>query len=124
MKIRWDQKDPDWRIGDGVVQDTSGDVIFTVPFKAITCLPEVNEVLDGRVIEVTSSGITVQSGSIKCFVQLKVKLEIDLLLFRMSTSTTSPPTSGRQREAWTKSLTRVLLSGTASRRSSSCLATS
>ena len=68
LKYRWDQEDAKWSIGDGVVQDTSGDVIFTVPFKAITCLPEVNEVLDGKVIEVTGSGITVQSGSIKCFV--------------------------------------------------------
>ena len=51
-----------------MVQDTSGDVIFSVPFKAITCLPEVNEVLDGKVTDVSSSGITVQSGSIKCFV--------------------------------------------------------
>ena len=76
MNFRWDQKDPDWRIGDGVVQDTSGDVIFNVPFKAITCMPEVDEVLDGRVIDVSSSGITVQSGSIKCFVQMKVKLEM------------------------------------------------
>ena len=53
----WDQKESDWKIGDGIVQDTSGDVIFSVTFKAITCTPEVGEVLDGRVIEVTSTGI-------------------------------------------------------------------
>jgi len=53
------------------VQDTSGDVIFSVTFKAITCLPEVNEVLDGKVIEVTSTGIQVQSGTIKCFITMK-----------------------------------------------------
>jgi DNA-directed RNA polymerase subunit E'/Rpb7 len=60
------------------VQDTSGDVIFSVTFKAITCLPEVNEVLDGKVIEVTSTGIQVQSGTIKCFITMKVKLETRL----------------------------------------------
>ena len=44
-------------IGDGMVQDTSGDVIFKIQFNAIACSPEENEVLDGKVIEVTSTGI-------------------------------------------------------------------
>ena len=73
----WDQKESDWRIGDGIIQDTSGDVIFSVTFKAITCTPEVGEVLDGRVIEVTSTGIQVQSGCIKCFITMKVSV-VDL----------------------------------------------
>ena len=59
-------------IGDGMVQDTSGDVIFKVHFKAIACAPEESEVLDGRVIEVGSTGIHVQSGPIKTFISLKV----------------------------------------------------
>ena len=55
-----------------MVQDTSGDVIFRISFFAIACLPEENEVLDGKVIEVTGSGIQVQSGPIKCFISMKV----------------------------------------------------
>ena len=55
-----------------MVQDTSGDVIFRVQFRAIACRPEVNEVLDGRVLEVTSTGIIVQSGPIKTFISMKV----------------------------------------------------
>ena len=49
-RYSWDKKEHEWRIGDGVVQDTSGDVIFSVNFRAITCMPEVNEVLDGQVV--------------------------------------------------------------------------
>ncbi len=64
----------DQTIGDGMVQDTSGDVIFRVQFRAITCRPEVNEVLDGKVIEVNSTGIHVQSGPIKTFISMKVNL--------------------------------------------------
>jgi DNA-directed RNA polymerase subunit E'/Rpb7 len=39
---------------------------------AIACLPLRDEVLDGRVIEVMATGITVQSGPIKTFISLKV----------------------------------------------------
>ena len=39
---------------------------------AIACLPQQDEVLDGRVIEVMATGITVQSGPIKTFISLKV----------------------------------------------------
>ena len=56
-----------------MVQDTSGDVIFKVQFRAIACAPEENEVLDGKVIEVTSTGIQVQSGPIKTFISMKVR---------------------------------------------------
>ena len=62
----------DWKIDDGIIQDTSGDVIFKVAFKAISCMPEIEEVLDGKVVEVTSTGIQVQSGAIKCFISMKV----------------------------------------------------
>ena len=58
-----------------MVQDTSGDVIFKVQFRAIACAPEENEVLDGKVIEVTSTGIQVQSGPIKTFISMKVKTQ-------------------------------------------------
>ena len=59
-------------IGDGIVQDTSGDVIFKVKFRAISCIPEEGEVLDGEVFEVNPSGILVQSGPIKCFITMNV----------------------------------------------------
>ena len=39
---------------------------------AIACLPQRDEVLDGRVIDVMATGITVQSGPIKTFISLKV----------------------------------------------------
>ena len=40
---------------------------------AIACLPQRDEVLDGRVIDVMATGITVQSGPIKTFISLKVR---------------------------------------------------
>ena len=54
------------------MQDTSGDVIFKVNFRAISCIPEEGEVLDGEVVEITSMGIQVQSGPIKCFITINV----------------------------------------------------
>ena len=63
--------DVDRSVGDGMIQDTSGDVIFRVTFRAISCKPEDQEVLDGKVMEVTSTGINVQSGPIKTFISLK-----------------------------------------------------
>ena len=38
---------------------------------AIACLPERDEVLDGKVIDVMASGIMVQSGPIKTFISLQ-----------------------------------------------------
>mmetsp|Transcript_19002 Transcript_19002/g.25717 ORF Transcript_19002/g.25717 Transcript_19002/m.25717 type:complete len:111 (+) Transcript_19002:266-598(+) len=38
---------------------------------AIACLPQRDEVLDGRIIEVVSTGIQVQSGPIETFIPLK-----------------------------------------------------
>ena len=60
------------KIEDGVIQDTSGDVIFKVEFMAIACMPQRDEGLDGRIIEVVSTGIQVQSGPIETFIPLKV----------------------------------------------------
>ena len=41
---------------------------------AIACMPLRDEVLDGRVIEVMATGITVQSGPIKAFISLGVSV--------------------------------------------------
>merc|ERR1712228_1107682 len=60
-----------WQIGDGHIQDTTGDVIFKVSFRAIACMPEPDEVLDGKVVEVSHSGIHVQSGPVKTFIPMK-----------------------------------------------------
>ena len=64
------ENDKQLKIEDGVIQDTSGDVIFKVEFMAIACLPMVDEVLDGKVIDVMGTGITVQSGPVKTFISL------------------------------------------------------
>ena len=64
------ENDERLKIEDGVIQDTSGDVIFKVEFMAIACLPMVDEVLDGKVIDVMGTGITVQSGPVKTFISL------------------------------------------------------
>ncbi len=53
----WKEEGRDTKIGDGIIQDTSGDVIFNVQFEAIACRPEKDEVLDGKVVDVTHSGI-------------------------------------------------------------------
>ena len=53
------ENDERLKIEDGVIQDTSGDVIFKVEFMAIACLPKQDEVLDGKVIDVMATGITV-----------------------------------------------------------------
>ena len=73
------ENDDRLKIDDGVIQDTSGDVIFKVEFMAIACLPQRDEVLDGRVIEVMATGITVQSGPVKTFISLKVRYQLDLI---------------------------------------------
>lgn len=70
------QDERDGKIGDGIIQDTSGDVIFKVSFRAIACIPEHDEVLDGKVIEVNSTGIKVQSGPIKTHISMKVSCRV------------------------------------------------
>ena len=65
-----DERQERLKIDDGVIQDTSGDVIFKIEFMAIASLPQLDEVLDGRVIEVKASGIIVQSGPIETHISL------------------------------------------------------
>ena len=77
------------QIEDGVIQDTSGDVIFNVEFMAIACLPQLHEVLDGRIVDVVSTGITVQSGPIETFIPLKVsntRQKLHLLALKNTTT--------------------------------------
>ena len=103
-----------------MIQDTSGDVIFNVQFKAIACKPEKNEVLDGKVTEVVSTGIQVQSGPIKTFITIRVinSTITKLIFYRktdLSINTTRQVTNGSKRtNSWTKSLRRVFMSDTGS----------
>jgi DNA-directed RNA polymerase subunit E'/Rpb7 len=62
---------------EGVVQDTSGDVIFNVRFDVIAFKPFENEILDGEVYSVSKdgSGIEVHSGPIKCHIKSGVSLK-------------------------------------------------
>ena len=56
---------------EGVVQDTTGDVIFNVRFDVIAFKPHDNEILDGVVYSINKdgSGIEVHSGPIKCYIK-------------------------------------------------------
>ena len=109
-----------WQIGDGFIQDTSGDVIFKVSFRAIACMPEAGEVLDAKVIEVSNSGIHVQSGPIRAFISMKVSRSLKLTYLarrktEKTTSLTAPPTPGSARmTTWTRSLKRACTCATAS----------
>ena len=47
---------------EGVIQDTTGDVIFNVRFDVIAFKPDKSEVLDGVVDSVDNTGIIVFSG--------------------------------------------------------------
>uniref|UniRef100_A0A7S3CKY1 DNA-directed RNA polymerase II subunit RPB7 n=1 Tax=Strombidium rassoulzadegani TaxID=1082188 RepID=A0A7S3CKY1_9SPIT len=53
---------------EGVVQDTTGDVVFNARFDIIALKPNKNEVLDGKVMSITDNGIEVFSGPIKSFI--------------------------------------------------------
>ena len=53
---------------DGRIQDTSGEVLYRVKFKALVMKPFEGEVLDGVVSEVNSNGFMVQSGPLVSFV--------------------------------------------------------
>ena len=59
---------------EGVVQDTTGDVIFNVRFDVIAFKPHGSEILDGVVYSVSKdgSGIEVHSGPIKCHIKKEV----------------------------------------------------
>merc|ERR1712070_1013930 len=54
---------------EGVVQDTTGDVIFNVRFDVIAFKPDKNEILDGVVDSVDNQGIVVYSGPIKSYIK-------------------------------------------------------
>ena len=59
------------------MQDTTGDVIFSIKFSILAFKPKDNEILDGIVTNVNRDGIEVFSGPIKCFIKIDVS-EIDL----------------------------------------------
>ena len=54
---------------EGVVQDTTGDVIFEVRFDIISFKPHAKEILDGVVYSVNKDGIEVHSGPLKCYIK-------------------------------------------------------
>ena len=54
---------------EGVVQDTTGDVIFNVRFDVIAFKPDMDEILDGVVDSVDNTGIIVYSGPIKSYIK-------------------------------------------------------
>ena len=60
-------------ISDGRIQDTSGEVIYKVKFKALVFRPFRGEVLDGTVYEVSSNGIMIESGPLRSFISNLVK---------------------------------------------------
>jgi DNA-directed RNA polymerase subunit E'/Rpb7 len=60
-------------ISDGRVQDTSGDVIYKVKFKALVFRPFRGEVLDGVIHEVSSNGIVIESGPLHSFISHLVR---------------------------------------------------
>ena len=59
---------------EGVVQDTTGDVIFRVRFDVIAFKPDKAEILDGVVSSVNNDGIVVYSGPIKSYIKGNVSL--------------------------------------------------
>ena len=64
---------------EGVVQDTTGDVIFNIRFDVIAFKPDRNEVLDGVVDSVDNTGIIVFSGPIKSYIKGTVSIFITKL---------------------------------------------
>lgn len=61
-------------ISDGRVQDTTGDVIYKVRFKALVFRPFRGEVLDGVVYEVSNNGIIIESGPLRSFISNLVRV--------------------------------------------------
>ena len=59
---------------DGRIQDTSGEVIYRVFFKALVMKPFKGEVLDGVIMDVSDNGIMIQSGPLESFISLIVSL--------------------------------------------------
>jgi DNA-directed RNA polymerase II subunit RPB7 len=66
-------------ISDGKIQDTSGEVIYKVKFKALVFRPFRGEILDGIVSEVSSNGILIESGPLKSFITKDVLIHIILI---------------------------------------------
>ena len=62
------------RVDDGRIQDTSGEVIYRVVFKALVFKPFKGEVLDGVVSAVDNNGFMIRSGPLESFVSAMVKL--------------------------------------------------
>ena len=63
---------------EGVVQDTTGDVIFNVRFAAVAFRPQQDEVLNGIVTNIDHQGITVYSGPLVCYIKQDVSALSDL----------------------------------------------
>ena len=63
---------------EGVVQDTTGDVIFEVRFDIIAFKPHDKEILDGVVYSVNKDGIEVHSGPLKCYIKECVSIYIQI----------------------------------------------
>ena len=57
---------------EGVVQDTTGDVVFSVRFDVIAFKPQDCEILDGIVSNVNQNGIEVFSGPLTCYIKQDV----------------------------------------------------
>ena len=57
---------------DGRIQDTSGEVIYRVFFKALVMKPFRGEVLDGVVKDVNSEGFMIRSGPLESFISAVV----------------------------------------------------
>ena len=66
---------------EGVVQDTTGDVIFEARFDIIAFKPIDNEILDGVVYSVNKEGIEVHSGPIKCYIKVDVSWKLMNFIF-------------------------------------------
>ncbi|KAL0216767.1 hypothetical protein P9112_008951 [Eukaryota sp. TZLM1-RC] len=55
-------------VGQGRVSPDTGDVVFTVHFRALVFKPFKNEVVDGHVIGTASEGIHVSVGPLRIFI--------------------------------------------------------
>ena len=66
-------KDQD--ISDGRIQDTTGDVIYKVKFKALVFRPFRGEVLDGEVTQIDDNGFMIESGPFKSFISTMVYID-------------------------------------------------
>lgn len=63
-------------ISDGRIQDTTGDVIYKVKFKALVFRPFRGAVLDGEVIDITDNGFMIESGPLRSFISTMVNYHL------------------------------------------------